>query len=116
MEKREREELDDDIVGAGNMAIGMGAAVTAVALALVDSGLIAPQRLREVIAAIRENAEFERRGAIGEAADLRLGLDLLMDALDHDWQPGRVAEDVRLNLAVRKALERVDKAGKKPRP
>jgi hypothetical protein len=115
MEEGELSELEDNIIGATNMAEGIGYMPIALALALIDKGTIDAGRLLDIIASLRtiREADFELRYGLLE--DATFGLDQLEQFLTGlPWAQGKVVEQLQLHEASETAKSLLRKATRNP--
>jgi hypothetical protein len=115
MENSERDEIDDDIIGATNIAVGMAYLPIALTLALIDKGTIDPARLRDIMASLRTILECDFELRFGTPQDATIGLDHLEQYLDgFPWKQGQVVEQLRLHEASETAKSLLRAATQRP--
>jgi hypothetical protein len=76
--QRAFDDLDTEILGTQTMVMGTHCAIAAVALALIDKGLIDKGRLIDIIESLRSNLQAEIVGDLGDVQDAEVALDSLL--------------------------------------
>jgi hypothetical protein len=115
MDKKDRDWVEADIVGANNMAEGMTYPIIALALALIDKGTVDVGRLRDITASLRTVLELDFEVRLGELTDATLGLDRLEVFLTgFPWAQGQVVEQIRLHEASESAKSMLRTTTRKP--
>ena len=90
------EETDIEILAVQCMFDGGRLAPVAVALALIDAGVLDKGRLLDIIESLHGILAAEYVGHLGDIGDAELGLRSLREWLDgFDWKQGRVLEELR---------------------
>ncbi|WP_319775519.1 hypothetical protein [Breoghania sp.] len=107
--------LDTEIVGVQTMVSGTHCAIAAVALALIDKGLIDTGRLIDIIESLRSNLQALMAGDLGDVEDAELALDSLCAWISgSEFQEGKVLEVLQAQegVAALQILLRSRKPGK----
>jgi hypothetical protein len=95
------EETEDEIIALQSMFDGGRLTSVAIALALIDAGVIDKGRLLNIIESLHGILAADYVGRFGDISDAELGLASLREWLDGShWKPGQVLEFLRTHEAA----------------
>jgi hypothetical protein len=118
MEKK-LEALEDEVIAVQSMFDGGTMAPLAIALALIDKGLIDANRLIEIIDTLHAILALDYELKLGSIEDAEIGLTRLRDFLDAgQFEPGKVLPMLRMLEASDNAASQLRQIAiaKKPKP
>lgn len=112
------DDVDRELLALQASLHGNAFATAAIALALIDKGLVDKNRLLDIIESLRTLLALDYEDRLAEAADTEWALDEVSQLLElQEWRAGRVVEDLRTRESEGFLVSRSRRAsGRRGRP